>query len=545
MIGKWGNKKSKVIADAGEKLKAIASRPNFMVQAVSIALIVFLALPFFKFLFNLFMQGGGFSLAAFQDAFLTRTSYFLIQETFLIALGAAVLAFLIGVPLGFFFSATRFPLRRVFLSVLIAPLFIPAYLWALGWDMIIGRRGYLEELLWEGAGDFTGAFLLSTPGAIFVLGLYFAGLAVLSVVLFLKLKINDFALDSRESWQGNFLRFLNHYRQSFIAWACFYLAVLLLFKEFGSLSLLGCDTLNVEIFSFFSTFYNVDSVTAPGLIVLIFAAVFWAVWEWGFKQKVLSLSDASFKGKTAILEPGLWKTPIFWVLLFVITAFYFFPVWIFFIRSEGIGFYWEALKTSGSSLLHTVIFMVLSSLILSGAVYLIDRFLRVSKSVYAGLVEKLAAFVFFVPGVLTGVIINRFWYASWGALVYTTVAIMILGTLTQFLYPVLFGKNFFEQSSGPSELTGRHPSGANKYLNKIFSILNDKRMLGVLMVSVLISLRELGSTVFLSPAGREPLLVRIFALKPVETEPVISALAVIYLILLSIPVAVLAVRFKK
>ncbi len=305
------DKKNKLIAKTGEKIKEISSRPHFFYKLGSVLLMLVLVLPFAVFFFNIFRQGGGFSIDAFREAFFSRNSYHIIGQTLILALGTGFVAMLVGLPLGFFFSATRFPLRRLFMAAILFPLAIPSYLWALGWEMILGRQGYLEGLLWEGISDASASFLLSNAGAMFIFGLYFSGLVMVSVILFLKFEIQEFVPEVKEPWGKNFLRFLSAYRKSFLSWLTLFLIAAMMFREFGGCSLLGRETLTTEIYSFFSTFYNFDSVAAPGIIILVLAIVFRSIWEWGFKTRVLTLAEKIFTGKTATLELGAWKVKIF------------------------------------------------------------------------------------------------------------------------------------------------------------------------------------------------------------------------------------------
>ena len=319
----------------------------------------------------------------------------------------------------------------------------------------------------------------------------------------------------------------------------------MMFREFGGSSLLGRETLTTEIYSFFSTFYNFDSVAAPGIIILVFAILFWAIWEWGFKNRVLTLAEKKFTGKTATLELGAWKVKIFWVLLFAITALYFFPIWIFFVKAEGIKFLWEAVQLAGMSVVRSVIFSIVASIILILFVLVVDRFLRLSRTLYSSIVEKSFALIFFVPGISTGVLLNRFYNHRWSVWIYTTFAIVLLGIITQYLYPLFFGKRFLEEKGGFSEAENLPTSGLKALLKRILNIVQDPKLLCLGMAGVILALREMGSTVLLYPPGQETVLIKIYTLKPVETEPVISALVVFYFVLISIPYAILALQFRK
>jgi len=545
MEGKSSSRKSKFLVNAGEKLKELSSKPNFIYQLGISILVLLLFLPFFIFVINIFRQSGQFSLDGFRNAFGSSTSWHLISQTLILAFGSLFVALLAGLSLGFFFNATQFPLRRLFLAALLFPLCLPSYLWVLGWELILGRQGYLQELLWENAGDFTAPFLFSDLGAIFIFGIYYSGVIVISVMLFLALKRYSFIPDSNQSWMKNFFGFVFSYLKSSLFCFSAFLIVLMGYRDFGGSSLLGRETLSTEIFSFFSTFYNYDSIVAPGIVILVFSLIFWMIWELGIKKHLLGFVGSERRRELVFLNTGKWQTALFWMFMFLVTAFYFFPIWVFFLKSGGMEFYWEALKGGWGSILRTMVFSVLGSLVLVSFVLAIDRFIGVTNKTYASCVEKIFAFIFFIPGILTGVLLNRFWNHSWSAWIYTSYAIVFLGIVTQYVYPFWFGKKLFGENPNVQVHSPKHSEAQTNFFRKILSPFNDVRNFALVMGGLILFLREMGSSVLLYPPGQEPLLIKIFTLKPIETEPVIAGMAVIYLVLISIPITILVLRFRK
>ncbi|MBI4399043.1 MAG: hypothetical protein HY586_07935 [Candidatus Omnitrophica bacterium] len=507
-----------------QQVKNFSSRPGFLPRLFFISLTALAVLPFLYFLGQLFFEPGRFSLAAFRDAFVSPASFLLIRQTLLVFLAAAV-AMGIGVPLGFFLSAVQFPLRRVFLAMLVAPLVLPVYIWVFGWELLLGRRGYLGELAGEGVGDAAGMFFSSIPGAVFVLGLYFAGVAALTVMLFIQWGWNGFSVDGGRSWRANFGLFLGKYLRSFLCWAGIFIILIGLFKESSALLIFGLTTLNTEIFVFFNTFYDLNFISSTGLIVFLLAALFWAVWELSVKKNLGLLSGRALIGKIEMIPAGASEALLFWVFLFSMTAFYFFPVWIFFIRADSLLYFQEAFRTAGVNILITVLFAAIASLCLALLVFGFDSFRKRSGNLLASGAEKIMAFLFFIPGVLTGAVVNRFWHHRWSVFIYTTMAMLVFGMIVQYLYPLLFLKKWVEKEK---KVTVTSAEGRIRLWRKRTVTFF------IVFAGVFVSIRELSSAVFLAPAGQETLLVKIFALKAVEMESVLSALVVLYLILIGL-----------
>src|SRR5262249_14572611 len=57
------------------------------------------------------------------------------------ALVVAVVAFIVGVPMGMLVALYEFPGRRLFLACITLPLLVPSFLWAIGWSSLVVRLG--------------------------------------------------------------------------------------------------------------------------------------------------------------------------------------------------------------------------------------------------------------------------------------------------------------------------------------------------------------------------------------------------------------------
>jgi ABC-type Fe3+ transport system permease subunit len=86
-----------------------------------------------------------------------------------LALGVAVGAVFLGVPIGLLLASSRGRAVRVFALLHLLPLCLPPYLAALGWAGLAGRAGSLGSMLGENAGTWMSGILYSKAGFVLVM----------------------------------------------------------------------------------------------------------------------------------------------------------------------------------------------------------------------------------------------------------------------------------------------------------------------------------------------------------------------------------------
>jgi iron(III) transport system permease protein len=80
-----------------------------------------------------------------------------------VALTVAVVALLVGLPLGVLAALYEFPGRSIFLALASLPLLVPSFLWAIGWSTLAIRLGPAVSAALSG---FAGSVLVFSAGAI-------------------------------------------------------------------------------------------------------------------------------------------------------------------------------------------------------------------------------------------------------------------------------------------------------------------------------------------------------------------------------------------
>jgi iron(III) transport system permease protein len=151
------------------------------------ALIAYLALlPLGYLLWGAFFDEGGLTLEFFSDAYSAFGLGSMVANSLLFAAGSTAIAVGLGSALAFLVVRTDVPLKRLIFVASLVPLIVPGILYTIAWILLASpRTGLLnrivEPLLGEGAFD-----VFSMAGMILVEGLHLSPLAFLLMVVALR-----------------------------------------------------------------------------------------------------------------------------------------------------------------------------------------------------------------------------------------------------------------------------------------------------------------------------------------------------------------------
>ena len=183
----------------------------------------------------------------------------LLYNTTVLGLWTAVLATLIGMPLGVALARIDLPWKRTLRVLLAAPMLLPPYIVALAWVSLGSRAGLLAQSLGR---DVASAWIYSMPGAVVVLALVFYPLSMLATEVAIRRiepHLEEAALvvasPGQVLWRITcaWRRRASSPRRSLI----FVLAI----SEFGVPGLLRVRVFTTEVFTAFAAFYDFGRAT--------------------------------------------------------------------------------------------------------------------------------------------------------------------------------------------------------------------------------------------------------------------------------------------
>jgi iron(III) transport system permease protein len=154
-----------------EKLKAFEFTPYLVLGLALIILVVFIAYPLSKVVFNSFIEQGeapilsNLTLANFSQfstSTLYRSAFF---NTLTVGLFCVLFSCLIGIPMAYFVAKTETPLKTFFLTLGTLPLILPPFVGAYSWILLFGRQGVVNYFL-DAALGITLPDIYGPPGVI-------------------------------------------------------------------------------------------------------------------------------------------------------------------------------------------------------------------------------------------------------------------------------------------------------------------------------------------------------------------------------------------
>ncbi|HEU5237966.1 MAG TPA: ABC transporter permease subunit, partial [Pyrinomonadaceae bacterium] len=216
---------------------------------------------------------GSFSLENYRHLLNLRQRQLLLSST-LLSTATALLATLIGAPLGLLLGRADLPAKRLLRLTLVIPVVIPPYILGLAWIYTGGSAGLIAQVLGR---DLFSSWTYSLAGAVIVLSIGFYPLSMLATEAAsrrVEAHLEEAALlvarAPRVLW-----RITLPLIAPSIAAAALIIFVLAL-SEFGVPGLLRVPVFTTEVFTAFAAYYDFGSATSlavPLLGIALIAAV--------------------------------------------------------------------------------------------------------------------------------------------------------------------------------------------------------------------------------------------------------------------------------
>jgi len=470
-------------------------------------------------LVSLFGQAG----QAMETGLESSRLWLLLLRSVALATSVTLVALIFGTPLGFLFARTRFPFRRTVFALHALPMFLPAFLSALGWFHLLGRQGLIGN-------ETTATLLFSELGCVFVLALAFT--PIVTTLCALGIGNVDPALEESARLVARPWAVATRILIP-AAWPAILLAALLVFtlafEELGVPMFLRVDVYPAAVFARLGGIDYAPGEAALLLLPLVPIVLLLILTERTLlgrrvfavlglryleRQPVKLSSKTTLHATFPILAAGLGALPLgtlAWRAWFL-NGFRDLGDWI------GSSIF-NSLVTAG--LAATVI--TLTSIILGHA--LARRYRG------ASIIDSGALFAFFTPAAVLGVGLVAVWNRGETQYIYGSLAILVIAFVAR--YAVVGIRTLaasFAQSHASYEEAAK-TTGAG-YLRRILGIVLPMHWKGVVTGWLLVfvfCLRDMETAVLLYPPGGEPLTVRIFTLEANGPEGTVAALSIVHI----------------
>lgn len=539
-------------------------RPQLIVIAAVVGAIGYLAIvPLYYLVWGTFFDADGFTLKGFATAYGDERIGNLIVNSLWFAVGSALLSLVVGTGLAYLNVRTDVPFKPLFFAASIIPLIIPGILYTIAWIFLaspeIGLLNKaLEPIFGSGAID-----IFTVWGMIWVEGLHLSPIVFLLMVAAFRSmdpSLEESALMSGATRLQVFRKVTLPLTRPAIGAAVLIMTVRSL-ESFEVPALIGLQN---GIYVFTSRIYLVLRTYPPdlaaagalalGLLVLAMIGVaisnlagrsgrnFQTVTGKGFRPRPMKLGKWRPVMAAVIVVYFLFTVvaPLLVLLYTSLLRFYQAPSWAA-VKSMSLDNYVELLHLSqATTALKNSLFLGVGSATLVMAGMAIAAWIVVRSRVPGRtVVDQLAFMPLVIPGLVLGLALS-FVYLRSPIPIYGTLFILLIAYVTRFMpYGMRYAVTSMQQISSELEESAQ-VSGASwwqTFRRVLLPLLAPGLMAGWIYILV-VSFRELSSSILLYSPGNEVLSILIFEQFENGQFTVLSALGVVMVLTLVVLVTV-------
>jgi iron(III) transport system permease protein len=539
--------------------------PKVIITAAVAGVIGYLALvPLYYLFWGTFFDATGFSLGGFARAYGDGRIGGLIANSLWFAVGAAVLSLVVGTSLAYLNVRTDVPFKALFFAASIIPLIIPGILYTISWIFLASPEiGLLNKAIQPIFGDTVVFDVFTVWGMIWVEGLHLSPIVFLLMVAAFRSmdpSLEESALMSGASRWQVFRKITIPLTRPAIVAAVLIMVVRSL-ESFEVPALLG---LHNGIYVFTSRIFFVLRTYPPdlgaagalavGLLVLAVIGVaisnlmgrsgksFQTVTGKGFRPRPMELGKWRPVAGVAILAYFFFTVvgPLLVLLYVSLVKFYQAPS-LAVIKSMSLENYRELLhQPQAMTALKNSLILGLGSATLVMAVMAIAAWMVVRSRIPGRqLLDQFAFVPLVIPGLVLGLALS-FVYLRSPIPIYGTLFILLIAYCTRYLpYGMRYAVTSMHQISSELEESAQ-VSGASwwqTFRRVLLPLLWPGLIAGWIYILV-VSFRELSSSILLYSPGNEVLSILIFEQYENGQFTVLSALGVVMVLTLVVLVTI-------
>lgn len=461
----------------------------------------------------------------------------LLYNTAILGTGTAIVATLIGTPLGVALARVALPFKPVLRLALTSPVLLPPYVCGLAWVYLGGSAGLIARVTGR---DVLSDWTYSLPGAILVLSLVFYPLSMLATevsVRRLERRLEEAALlvtgPIRVLW-GITLPLA----APAIAAAALVIFVLTV-SEFGVPGLLRVRVFTTEIFTAFAALYDFGRATALAFPLLALSLVVASVAAMLVGERLV----VTRRGSTSqsIIFDG-WEGRFLFAAISVLVVALVLPLGVLTREALGVESWMAVVEGSRQAIVNSLILAAFgATAVIAVAVWLGYARARASRRV-AVMADVLFVVLFAVPSTVVGIGLIGLWNRPGivGA-VYGTDAMLLLVYLARFVPVAALALAASVRHVPSSHEEAAAVSGAG-WLRTMTYIVAPQIVLGLLaawIVVFILAFGELGASILVAPPGETTLPIRIYTIIANAPASHVAALALLQSLVIFCPVALL------
>jgi iron(III) transport system permease protein len=545
---------------------------RWILIGVPVALVVWLAIVPLTFLvWQSFLtphtaaRPAEFTLDNFRTAYFSAETFGLFVNSLIFATGTAIFALLVGTTLAWMNERTNTPFKKLFFALSIIPLVIPGILFTVAWMLLASPKIGLLNVALQGlfGTDYVFFNVYTMAGMIWVDGLHYSPIAFLLMTA--AFRSMDPSLEESAQMSGATILQIA-YRITFkLAWPAVLGSLLILFvraiESFEVPALLGLPVgIHVYTSAIFQAIHQYPSqigLASSYAITLLVLCCFGIYLQSRLSYQSSRFSTVTGKGfrpRTIDLGRWRWFAASLFVLYFVVIVLLPFLVLVWTSLQK---YYsapsWDALSRLSfdnyravldfPGFWNTVANSLFLSLTCATVIILVTAVISwvVVRTKIPGrwVLDSLASMPLVFPGIVLGLaIMICYLYIDIG--IYNTIWIMLVAYVTRFLpYGMRYVSTSMMQIHKELEESAAM-SGASWSMNfrRIVLPLLKPGLLAGFIYIVIVSIRELSSSILLYSPGNEVVSIMIWELWQNGQYVELAALGVMLILLLFVLVMV-------
>jgi iron(III) transport system permease protein len=540
--------------------------PKWILIGVPVALVVWLALvPLVFLIWQSFLtpqtasQPAVFTLDNFRTAYFSTETFRLLFNSLQYAAGTAAFALGLGTALAWMNERTNTPFKRLFFALSIIPLVIPGILFTVAWIMLGSPKIGIINLMLQKTFDTRFVFInvYTMAGMIWVDGLHYSPMAFLLMTA--AFRSMDPSLEESALMSGASVLQIARKITFKLAWPAALGSLLILFvralESFEVPALLGLPV-GIQVYTS-SIYLAIHQYPSQIGLASAYAITLLVITSFGiYAQSRLAYAGArystvtgkGFRPRTIDLGPWRYLTAGLFILYFVVIVllpflvlvwsslqrFYSAPSWAALSHVSLDSYrtildypqFWQTVRNSLFLSLTTALTIMLAGAVIS---WVVVR----TKIRGRWLLDNIATLPLVFPGLVLGLsIMICYLYLDIG--VYGTIWIMLIAYVTRFLpygmrYVSTSMLQIHKELEESAAMSGA--SWAMTFRRVILPLLKPGLLAGFIYVMI-VSIRELSSSILLYSPGTEVVSIMIWELWQNGQYVELSALGVMLIMLL-------------
>jgi iron(III) transport system permease protein len=499
-------------------------------------------LPVVAMLYTSVTPNGKLGFGAYIRIFTSSGTWSLLDTTFRLAGATALASGIVGLPLSILLARTDLRARRLFFILFSIPILLPPVVLAYGWYDAVGRGGWISGLLGPSWGEqflgFSGCVVILTASYLPVV-LLFTATALLSVNPRLEEAGWLCAPPARVLTGITIPQIMPAFMAALLLVFCLALG------ETGASTFLRVNVYGVESLTQFAAFHDFATATAAAVpllavTLLAFLGVHRLASTSGSALQAVSLSGivpALRLGRSGVFS--LLGVALVWMVLAGM------PLLSLVLRASDPSAYVEAIVRAAESFERSIVYSGLGASLIAGSGFLLGY--GRARGELGVPSEALPLFLFALSGPVFGIGLTSLWNRPGAGAIYGTPLILLLGFLAQYTVPAVWiTKATITMVPGSMEEAASSSRASwPRRLACIVVPLTWRGLAAAWLLAFVFCLRDTGLALAVYPPGKDPLPVRLFTLMANGRPEMISAVCVLLLLAVAIPLTLLGALFSR